>query len=394
MKISETCFKPSKILLVSYFCPTRAHAGGLRILDIYYLIKSKIPGIQIDLFTYSRPHMDWDTSELKLIFDNVYYSKTENLTLIGLQEARKDNFIYDVIDLQFHESGYDLDNFRTIGGKIIFTPMESLSRVFFLNLRLALKRTKMDIYQTYIDFKRMIEEIRISRKADNVVCVSKPDASFIQKLTFSNNVCYLESGLSHFEFGDCFEDFDIESELGKKSKTLLYIAFFGSETNRYALKWYLDSVHPLIKQAIPDYCFRVVGRGDISEFFKYQDGNIEFVGEVAHLADQIRTAKVGIAPALNGSGLRGKMSQYAVFGVPSVASPIANKGSRYTIGTDILVSSQPKMFASQCIDLLSDNSLNLKIGQNARATCLKHYSWNSRWDWICQVYNLKLNDEP
>jgi len=38
---------PFCILLVSYYCPTRAHAGGLRILDMYALIREQCPTVLV-----------------------------------------------------------------------------------------------------------------------------------------------------------------------------------------------------------------------------------------------------------------------------------------------------------------------------------------------------------
>jgi hypothetical protein len=40
-----------RILLVSYYPPTRSHAGGLRLLDLYSLIRKLEPSLRVDLVT-------------------------------------------------------------------------------------------------------------------------------------------------------------------------------------------------------------------------------------------------------------------------------------------------------------------------------------------------------
>lgn len=154
------------------------------------------------------------------------------------------------------------------------------------------------------------------------------------------------------------------------------------------MKWYLDRVHPLIKKKVPDYMLHVVGRGDLSVFTGYQDEAIIFVGAVPSVGPYINEAKVGIAPALGGSGLRGKMSQYGLYGVPTVASPIAVKGSAYEDGVDIYITEVPEIFAERCIVLLKDEETNKRIGNMARQTALRHYTWESKLDIIRKVYAL------
>ena len=169
----------------------------------------------------------------------------------------------------------------------------------------------------------------------------------------------------------------------------MYVAYFGSDTNIQALRWYLDHVHPLVKMAVPNYKLAVVGRGDMGAFSSYfHDKSVEFVGEVDAIAPEIARARVGIAPALSGSGLRGKVNQYAILGVPSVVSPISHKGLAYKDGENIFVAETPASFAQACTALLLDTDLNAKMADSARLLCLERYSWESKWPAVRKVYLL------
>ena len=225
-------------------------------------------------------------------------------------------------------------------------------------------------------------------KADEVVCVSDTDAAFLRKATFSRNVQGLDTGVSQFEFSDALRPDFICKTAESRRCNVLYVAYFGSETNLLALRWYLDNVHPLIKASVPEYRFTVVGRGDLSAFSRYKDDSVEFVGEVAALAPHIQEARLGIAPALTGSGFRGKVNQYSVLGIPSVISPIAFNGLAYQDGANIFVAEKPAMFAERCITLLTNNEINNNMGQAARKLCLTHYTWESKWPIIRKIYNL------
>lgn len=385
-----------RILLVSYYCPTRAHAGGLRILDIYALIRQQCPNIQLDLLTHHRPTIDWSLDDVYRIFDNVYLSPVENLKPDVLTAMRGSPLTYDVIDLQFHQSGYQIDAFRHIGSKIIFTPMESLAKVLFIELSTKYsmnnKRRLFNSLQPFriaASLRSAAEEIDFTHKADEVVCVSRADAAFLRAVTSSRHIRGVDTGVSQFEFADALASGFTPVRAADRQCRILYLAYFGSETNVIALRWYLEHVHPLVKVSVPDYKFTVIGRGDLSSFFKYRDNSIELVGEVPAIAPHIKEARVGIAPALGGSGFRGKINQYAVLGLPCVVSPIAIKGLAYQDGVNIFVAETPETFAGQCVRLLTDLDLNDRMGQAARRLCIDRYSWQSKWTAIREIYKLE-----
>lgn len=380
-----------RILLVSYFCPTRAHAGGLRILDIYTLIKTSFSEVTIDLYTYKRPEIDWSYSDVESLFDHIYFSPTENLSPDNISALSTNvSRYYDVIDLQFHQSAYYLEKWRAFGGKILFTPMESLVRCLAIDIRANLTRKSIFSLRKIISgLKCAAEEIVFASKADEVVCVSKTDASLLRTICRTKNINFLETALSTLEFADAINNPDKELRPELKENTIVYVAYFGSETNINALRWYLDKVHPLIIQAVPDYKLQVVGRGDLSVFDNDRSNSIDFIGEVDSLTPAINAAKIGIAPALNGSGLRGKINQYAIFGVPSVVSSISAKGLVYKEGVDIYITDEPAIFAERCIALLKDNELNKKIGQLAREKAFANYSWDSKIEAIRKTYALE-----
>jgi glycosyltransferase involved in cell wall biosynthesis len=375
---------------VSHYCPTRAHAGGLRILDIYALIRERCPSVQLDLLTYHRPAIDWSLDEIYQIFHNVYLSPVEDLMPTTLATLRGTPLEYDVVDLQFHQSGHHIDEFKLISGKIIFTPMESAAKVLFLALRTNFQMSSfLPLRKFAASIRAAAEEIVFTQKADEVVCVSRADAAFLRTLTSSRRIHGIDTGVSQLEFKEALSPHYETTRAANKPVSVLYVAYFGSETNVVALQWYLEYVHPLVKARVPGYMFTVVGRGDLSPFSKYCDKSIEFVGEVPAIAPHIKVARVGIAPALGGSGFRGKVNQYSVLGCPCVVSPIAFKGLSYQNGVNIFIAETPEIFADRCIRLLTDLELNDRMAKAARQFCIDRYSWSSKWAAIRKIYKLE-----
>src|SRR5690606_26551179 len=208
-----------RILLVSYYCPTRAHAGGLRILDIYHQIRTHHPDAILELYTHARPSIDWEYSDVNNIFDAVHYSPAEELSPHYFQDLTGGLEKYDVIDLQFHNSADFLDQWREIGKKLLFTPMESVARNLIIDMSTALRgKGRITLRNLLASTKAAADEIVFSSKADRVVCVSRTDASFLKLLCKSKKVPYLETAISSLEFADGSDSMDTPLKPEKKDR--------------------------------------------------------------------------------------------------------------------------------------------------------------------------------
>ena len=383
--VSEIEHVKKRILLVSYYCPTRAHAGGLRILDVYRHLKNDFDNTDIVLFTFKRPEIDWQYKDLEEIFDVVCFSDSEELSYKNYVEKSGDKEKFDVVDFQFLEAAEQANTYRDIAGKIIFTPMELMEKTLF-----DMSYMKSDnAPEHWINiFLLAVRELMCARYVDQIVCVSQSDADFLKKITATDNVISLDTCLSEIEFPEIKHGGYVRNVTAENGNSIIYVAYFGSDTNVKALHWFLDNIHPIIKQRVPDYVINVVGRGDLSSFSEYGDECIKLIGEVDALGDYIKLSKVGIAPVVYGAGFRGKINQYAIYHVPCVATNLATQGLKYRNGEDIFITDDSACFADYCCRLLLDKDLNKRMGDNANDTCMTNYTWNSKNEEIKNIYNL------
>jgi glycosyltransferase involved in cell wall biosynthesis len=370
-------FPTKRHLLISCYCPTRGHAGGLRLLDIYSKLRQIDPKAKFDLFTQKDIAVDWKYDIVETLFDNIYDAKGMPFNFETFRSLKCDAPLYDIIDLQYSIDSDSLARFRSISKKIIFTPMESRCRSY------ALHGAQLDAAVRDEAAELAEQEKRICRTVDEVICVSQPDAEFLREHLCLADVSAIETGVSEIEFGDIER---VKSQIAVDPLCVIFVAYFGSPTNVEALVWYLREVHPLVKARVPAYRLDVVGRGDLSAFVSQQDANLRLVGEVPELLPEIARAAVGVAPALSGAGFRGKINQYAIMAVPSVVSPVAAAGLAYEDGLDIFIGATPQAFANGVVRLLKDQELRTRIGQAARAKCLQLYSWTSKSTALQRAY--------
>lgn len=375
-----------KILIVCEHAPTVNHAGGLRILDMIRMIKSKMPLAYVEVFTSANKDLYGPIDKVLQLADRVVIAQDYNFTLAEyLRQTSLHEPYFDVIDFQFPQPVELIASYRDIGDKLIFTPMESYIR------NVKIMQPDMDSDSLDRTAQQAVLEEEIIKVVDLAVCVSEMDrASILEHM--DADVVAIETGISEIEFsGDT-------KAANSIPLNVCYVAYFGSETNRVALKWYLEHVHPIVLAEVPDYTFTIVGRGDVTEILTPMPEGLNYVGEVEKIGPYIKGATVGIAPALFGSGFRGKVNQYAYFGVPTVASPLSAEGLAYEDETSILVADEPQDFARAIIRLLSDKPLQERLALAAQEVTSDNYTWESKWPAMAEVYGLpqsvELLNEP
>lgn len=353
-------------------------------LDLYSLIRKIRPEARLDLVAVRTAADDVPESDVEAIFDSIHLLDASDFNPSGFASAGLLSKRYDVVDLQYLQSGRLIRAYRQARArKIIFSPMESMVRslgTIFRNFR----PTIAGLRRSWANLTYAAAELGFVFSADQVLCVSKGDARVLRHFRWWGGVSAIETGVSPLEFPVSLGAAAPVRELDTV-KRIVFVAFFGSATNVDALRWYLKEVHPLILEAVPEYRLEVVGRG--LDLDANQVNSVDVIGEVARIEPSLRGAWIGIAPALSGAGLRGKINQYAVATVPCVASTLAAEGLAYRDGESVSLAGDAAAFAKHCISLLSCPLKNMEMGLAARKVCLANYTWEAKIDQISRLYD-------
>lgn len=381
--VSGTNHYSFKILVITAHAPTVNHAGGLRILDMMQMIKARHPNVYIEVFTPMDKALYGPIDKLIQIVDKVVIADVQDFSLQAYLR-RSPNSFFDVIDFQFPQAVEQVESYRAIGAKLIFTPMESNIRNEIIGGgEAATVLSATSPRSVALKSPAALEELAIIQTVDQTICVSEMDRAVIAEYTTAN-VIAIETGISGIEFaGNTIGQIPRSQPLN-----VCFAAYFGSETNRSALKWYLENVHPLVLRQVPDYTFSIIGRGDIGAILRSLPKQVAYIGTVDRIEPYLKKAGIGIAPALSGAGFRGKINQYAFCGLPTVASPIAAEGLAYVNEESIVVAEAPEDFANGLIRLLQDKDFRYQMAQKAFAVAQSNYTWEAKWPSIAQAYSL------
>nr|WP_272209659.1 hypothetical protein [Marinicella sp. W31]MDC2875479.1 hypothetical protein [Marinicella sp. W31] len=86
------------ILIVSTHMPTTRHAGGLRILDMIEVIKSRNSKVYIELFVSSNKSLLGGAGEAYALVDRVVYAENHDFSLAQYRKQSKNVRLFDVVD--------------------------------------------------------------------------------------------------------------------------------------------------------------------------------------------------------------------------------------------------------------------------------------------------------
>lgn len=206
-----------------------------------------------------------------------------------------------------------------------------------------------DAGRKLLDSRR--QETLMVEVADAVIAVSRSDADSLAALvggaegsvSVIPNLYDLDSRKPH---GD-------RSRLGS-GWDLLFVGGYLHEANTDAVRWLLDGIIPRLG---PNrYRVALVGHGLPPDLVRQADGvGVSYLGEVSSLDDVYAMTRVSIAPVRFGSGLKGKVIEAALHGLPVVGTTVAWEGIDVVGGVSGLKADDEDAFAAAIESLLESN---------------------------------------
>ncbi len=148
--------------------------------------------------------------------------------------------------------------------------------------------------------------------------------------------------------------------------------------NKDAVLYFYKHIFPLIKNAIPDVKFYVVGNYPPKNIKKLaSNGDIVVTGHVEDVRPYFDRSAVFVCPLRSGSGMQAKILEAMAMGVPVVTTSIGATALEAVDGRDIIVADDTKVFAEKVLELLKDSDLRNYIAKNARKLVEEKYEWST-----------------
>jgi len=207
-------------------------------------------------------------------------------------------------------------------------------------------------------------ETLIINNVQGIAPISKEDLAEISLINSKKNMHLTPIGL----------DFSCPMDLVKGEVIKLY--FIGKmdwAPNKEGLKWFLDTIWPIVSRKRDDLSLNIVGSGDRSWLEGYRNlKNINIIGFVDDIKDAYKDASLTIVPIHFGSGTRIKVIESYANNRCMMSTTLGAQGSDLTYSDYLMVNSSDEWIQA-LLDLKLDDSLDQMV-ESARLKMKNDFS--------------------
>ena len=213
---------------------------------------------------------------------------------------------------------------------------------------------------------RAFEAGAVARFA-HTVAVSEEDAAALRALAGHSRVTAIPTGVDLASYRPSVIP-------ASGAPTVTFVGHMGYLPNIDAVTWFCREIWPQILAAVPSAQFFIVGRSPRPSVLALASDSVHVTGEVASVAEYLRTASVVVVPLRAGSGTRLKIYEAMAAGRPVVSTSLGAAGLDVHPGQDIVIADDAAAIASEVTALLKSPDRAAAIGDRAAKTAAE-YGW-------------------
>jgi glycosyltransferase involved in cell wall biosynthesis len=174
-----------------------------------------------------------------------------------------------------------------------------------------------------------------------------------------------------------------------KRSDLFFVGGFWHRPNGDAVTWFVEKIWPQIRSQMPECRFRIAGSNPGEEVLSLAKvPGVEVLGFVPDLTPLFDSARVFIAPLRYGAGVKGKVGQSLVHGLPVVTTSIGAEGMNLRDGEHALIEDDPDSFAGEVVRLLRDDALWTRLQAQGRAFAQSNFSVESIREKVEDLFHV------
>lgn len=250
-----------------------------------------------------------------------------------------------VIDLQWEENALLLTRLRRInpGARIVVTLHDVLSQRFGRQRERQTSRLRAAAWAARQAMARALE-VHIARHADDVVVLSQKDADLLPVRGRRARVHVVPPAIT----GPLRPE-----KPTSESPLLLFVGYMARWENEDAMHWFVTEILPEVRRAHPNARVAVAGGGLREHVVTELEANaVEVLGFVEDLEPLYGEAAAVVVPLRYGAGVKFKVVEALIRGVPTVTTSVGNEGIHPADAA--FVADDPRAFAASVSRVLRD----------------------------------------
>jgi glycosyltransferase involved in cell wall biosynthesis len=155
-----------------------------------------------------------------------------------------------------------------------------------------------------------------------------------------------------------------------------FVGPFSHPPNLEGICWFVKNCWPLIKRGIPDARLRIVGAESEGEL-KPVGPDIDGLGWVSDLAEEMATWSLMVVPIKSGAGTRVKLAHGFSLKCPVVCTSFGAYGYDIRDGVEALLADTADTFAEACVRIVRDPIEAGAMADRAWERFLQKWTWDA-----------------
>jgi len=168
---------------------------------------------------------------------------------------------------------------------------------------------------------------------------------------------------------------DLQTEYNKNK--IVYVGNMRTLQNHDAVCFFIDEIFPVIKAAIPNAVFHIIGAEPPLRVQRMGDGkNIIVSGYVQSVENEIKDAAVSVAPLRIAAGIQNKVLVSMACSIPTVLTSCTAVGIPELVSDkNCIIADEKSDFAQAVISLMQNEDMRNSIGKTGYDMVRVAYSW-------------------
>ena len=157
---------------------------------------------------------------------------------------------------------------------------------------------------------------------------------------------------------------------------ILYMGNMSYRPNIEAVKFFIESIYPVLMAKNQGLSFCIAGTGITPEIREQAESlKIECIESPPEMNEIAAISSVAIVPLQFGSGTRIKILHAMAMGLPVVSTSLGCEGLAVTDGEHLLIRDDSESFADAVLQIRSDEILSNRLRLNGRRLVKLEYNW-------------------
>jgi len=221
-------------------------------------------------------------------------------------------------------------------------------------------------------------EVDAWRRATLCATVTHEDGNVLKTIAPDVSTLGVPDGADHLDLSCASETVDRRSAEKRRAPRLIFVANFAYQPNVDAAVFLLDEILPRVRSQVPYSMLDLVGNAPPASLMEQAGrlGGIRVTGRVRDVTPFLLGADVAVCPLRIGGGVKVKVLEAVVAGIPVVTTPVGAQGLPTGLGVPLVAAPDPDAIAEAVVRALRDPTLRWRSRAAAKAMARLLPTWD------------------